>query len=87
MISRLDLGLGQGSGSSQTRLQRRPLSSNRRSQSMPRRNTLTFRFGFCQLLRCRADSAPVSSTGQALGGVRRLPGAILRSWASSTLAP
>ena len=79
MISRLDLGLGQGSGSSQTRLQRRPLSSNRRSQSMPRRNTLTFRFGFCQLLRCRADSA--------LGGVRRLPGAILRSWASSTLAP
>ena len=79
MISTLGLGLGQGSGSSQTRFQRRPLSSNRRSQSMPWRITLTFRFGFCQLLRCRDDSA--------LGGVLRLPGAILRSWASSTLVP
>ena len=39
------LGWGQGSGSSQTRLQRRPLSSNRLSQSMPWRITLTVRAG------------------------------------------
>ena len=36
---------GQGSGSSQTRLQRRPLSSNRLSQSMPWRIPLTVRAG------------------------------------------
>ena len=79
MIYKLDLWLGQGSGSSQTRFQRRPLSINRSSQSMPRRNTLTFRFGFCQLLRCWGASD--------VGGVRRLPGAMRRSWASSTLVP
>ena len=79
MISRLGLCLGQGSGSSQTRFQSLPLCIKRRSQSMPRRNTLTFRFGFCQLLRCWGASD--------LGGARRLPGAILRSWASSALVP
>ena len=77
--SRLGLGSGQGSGSSQTRLQSRPRCSNRRSQSMPCRITLTVRPGLCQGSRCLGDSA--------LGGVRRLPGAILRSLASSTLVP
>ena len=43
--SRLGLGSGQGSGSNQTRLQRRPLSSKRLSQSMPWRITLTVRAG------------------------------------------
>ena len=52
VTSRLGLGSGQGSGRSQTRFQRRSLSSNRRSQLMPWRITLTFRFGSCQLLRC-----------------------------------
>ena len=47
-ISRLSLGSGQGSGSSQTRLQRRPLISNRRSQSIPWRITLTVRAGRLQ---------------------------------------
>ena len=80
MTSRLGLGSGQGSGSSQTRLQRRPLSSNRRSQSMPwRMMTLTVRTGLPQ----RSRRLGVG----ALGGVRRLPGAILRSWASSTRVP
>ena len=79
MTSRLGLGSGQGSGSSQTRLQRRPRSSNRRSQSMPWRMMLTVRTGLPQgSRRLGAD---------VLGGVRRLPGAILRSWASSTLVP
>ena len=78
VTSRLGLGSGQGSGRSQTRLQRRPRSSNRRSQSMPWRITLT-RPGLRQGQRCW--------DGRALGGVRRLPGAILRSLASSTLVP
>ena len=87
MISRAGLGSGQGSGSSQTRFQSRPRSSNRLSQSMPWRMTLTVRTGLPQGSRRLGASVPVSSTGQALGGVRRLPGAILRSWASSTLVP
>ena len=54
MTSRLGLGLGSGHGSgwNQARFQRRPLISNRYSQSMPWRITPTFRFGFCRLLRC-----------------------------------
>ena len=79
MTSRLDLGSGQGSGSSQTRLQNRPRCSNRLSHVMPCRVTLTVRPGFSRLLRCVGASAPVSSTGQALGGARKLPGVILRS--------
>ena len=72
----MGLGSGQGSGSSQPRSQRRPLSSNHHSQSMPCRITLTFRFGLCQLLRLRYSSAS--------GSVPRLPGSILRSWESYT---
>ena len=71
MTSRLDLGCGQGSGSSQTRLQSRPWRSSRLSQSMPCRITLTVRPVRRQGLRCMRAGA--------LGGVRRLPGAILRS--------
>ena len=48
---------------------------------------LTVRTGPPQGSRRLGAGVPVSSTRQALGGVRRLPGAILRSWASSTLAP
>ena len=47
----------------------------------------TVRTGLPQGLRRLGAGVPVSSTGQALGGVRRLPGASLRSWASSTLVP
>ena len=50
MTSRLDLGSGQGSGSSHTRLQNRPRCSNRLSQTMPCRITLTVRPGLLQLL-------------------------------------
>ena len=50
VTSRLSLGSGQGSGSSQTRLQSRPRSSNRLSQSMPWRIALTVRPGLLQLL-------------------------------------
>ena len=45
------LGSGQGSGSSHTRLQNRPRCSNRLSQAMPYRMTLTVRPGFSRLLR------------------------------------
>ena len=51
MISKLSLGSGQGSGSSHTRLQDRPRCSNRLSQAMPYRITLTVRPGFSRLLR------------------------------------
>ena len=60
MISRLDLGSGQGSGSGHTRLQNRPQCSNRLSQAMPYRITLTVRPGYC------GEWAPAS-------GHRRLP--------------
>ena len=51
VTSRLDLGCGQGSGSSQTRLQSLPRCSERLSQAMPCRITLTVRPGFSGLLR------------------------------------
>ena len=51
VTSRLDLGSGQGSGSSQTRLQSLPRCSERLSQAMPCRITLTVRPGFSGLLR------------------------------------
>ena len=51
VTSRLDLGSGQGSGSSQTRLQKRPKCSKRLSQAMPWRITLTIRPVCCGLLR------------------------------------
>ena len=51
VTSRLDLGSGQGSGSSHTRLQNRPRCGNRLSQVMPCRITLTVRPGFSRLLR------------------------------------
>ena len=88
VTSRLSLGSGQGSGSSQTRLQRRPRSSNRRSQSMPYRITLTIRLGLCHGQRCWDGSAPVSSTGQALGGAAQAARAQSSArLASSTLVP
>ena len=51
VTSRSDLGSGQGSGSSHTRLQNRPRCSNHLSQAMPYRITLTVRPGFSRLLR------------------------------------
>ena len=66
VISRLDLGSGQGSGSCHTRLQRRHRCSNRRSQVMPCRIILTVRPGLREGSRHLRDSDPVSSTGQAL---------------------
>ena len=45
VISKSGLGSGQGSGSSHTRLQNRPWCSNRLSQAMPYRITLTVRTG------------------------------------------
>ena len=51
ITSRLDLVSGQGSGSSQTRLQSLPRCSERLSQAMPCRNTLTVRPGLSGLLR------------------------------------
>ena len=73
------LGLGQGSGSSQTRFQRRPLSSNRPQpvDAVADYADLPFRL---------LPTVPMPGR-QRLGGVLRLPGAILRSWASSTLVP
>ena len=51
VTSKSGLGSGQGSGSSHTRLQNRPRCSNRLSQAMPYRMTLTVRPGFSRLLR------------------------------------
>ena len=78
VTSRLGLGSGQGSGSSQTRLQRRPLSNNHLSQSMPWRMTLTVRTGLPQ--GSRRLGAGV------LGGVRRLPGRA-SAWPTGTGKP
>ena len=65
VISKSGLGSGQGSGSSHTRLQNRPWCSNRLSQAMPYRITLTVRTGLPQ--GSRRLGAGV------LGGVRKLP--------------
>ena len=58
---------GQGSGSSQTRLQRRPRSSNRRSQSMPWRMMLTVRTGLPQGSRRLGSGRPRIQYGAGFG--------------------
>ena len=81
MVGDFQVGLGfrPGFGQQPDAAPEAALSSNRRSQSMPWRMTLTVRTGLPQ----RSRRLGVG----ALGGVRRLPGAILRSWASSTRVP
>ena len=75
MTSRSDLGSGQGSGSSHTRLQNRPRCSNHLSQAMPYRITLTVRPGLIPATAVSGRQRP-GRRSQAAGGQpchRRLP--------------
>ena len=71
---------GQGSGSSQTRFQSLPLCIKRRSQSMPRRNTLTFPVSAsancCDAGEQATWAAPAGCLGRSCGHGRFRPGAV-----------